>query len=243
MSQACGALTSVRSVGLHFRIRLSAKSMPMSSSIGNGAPTRQPHPVLRARYADAVWDLKRKVTTLAPDVRFARVAIDSYLECFLAGLADLPMAAPRYLKRAMSLALSIGDEGRLDKTKARILTAVESLDANYVGAWGSLFDALYEVRKSALTAEELTRLVAAMERILSENLQEGARFNAFAAQASAERLAQHYRRAGLLNEVERVVRSWCGAFEALASRSNPALAVSYLARSSTSNRRALTPQA
>jgi hypothetical protein len=38
------------------------------------------HPVLRARYSDLVWDLKRVATGKHPDFRLAHPAIDSYLE-------------------------------------------------------------------------------------------------------------------------------------------------------------------
>jgi len=39
--------------------------------------TESRHPVLKARYADVVWDLRRKTTGDAPDVALARVAIDA----------------------------------------------------------------------------------------------------------------------------------------------------------------------
>jgi len=38
------------------------------------------HPVLKARYADLVWDLKREVTGVVPDPMYARVAVRAYLD-------------------------------------------------------------------------------------------------------------------------------------------------------------------
>lgn len=37
------------------------------------------HPVMKARYADLVWDYAHRVTNKKSDVRFARTAIDSYM--------------------------------------------------------------------------------------------------------------------------------------------------------------------
>jgi lysyl-tRNA synthetase class 1 len=36
--------------------------------------------MMRARYADLVWDLKRAITQQKPNPEFARIAIDSYIE-------------------------------------------------------------------------------------------------------------------------------------------------------------------
>ena len=38
------------------------------------------HPILRARYSDLVWDFSRVVANQKPDVSFARLAIDAYVE-------------------------------------------------------------------------------------------------------------------------------------------------------------------
>src|ERR1700731_1069110 len=38
------------------------------------------NPVMRARYADLAWDMKNKAIAQKPNVEFARIAIDSYLE-------------------------------------------------------------------------------------------------------------------------------------------------------------------
>jgi hypothetical protein len=44
------------------------------------------HPMLRARYADIVWDLKKCITGIAPNVLFAQGAIDAYRDAVGAGL-------------------------------------------------------------------------------------------------------------------------------------------------------------
>jgi len=79
------------------------------------------NPIHRARYSDVVWELQR-------DHQYARIAIDSYIECFpifmknrwLYELADS-------LLRASELALSLNDPSEIVKAKGNILKAMKDL--------------------------------------------------------------------------------------------------------------------
>jgi hypothetical protein len=44
------------------------------------------HPVMKARYADLVWDFSRPAAQKKPAIMFARTAIDSYLQAADEGL-------------------------------------------------------------------------------------------------------------------------------------------------------------
>jgi lysyl-tRNA synthetase class 1 len=57
------------------------------------------HPVLRARYADLVWDLKRRITQQRPDVKFACIAIDAYIEAVQNGLHTMEIEGVHRLER------------------------------------------------------------------------------------------------------------------------------------------------
>jgi hypothetical protein len=46
------------------------------------------HPLMRARYADLVWDLEQPATGRKRAVRFARQAIDAYVEASKNPIAD-----------------------------------------------------------------------------------------------------------------------------------------------------------
>ncbi len=64
------------------------------------------HPILRARYADVVWDLERAATGGKPSIQMAWMAVDSYVEC---GKQFTDRSEEERLNRALELALSIGD--------------------------------------------------------------------------------------------------------------------------------------
>jgi hypothetical protein len=76
------------------------------------------HPVLRARYADVVWDLKKRAVGAAADVPYAQRAIDAYLDGVSAGLYREPRShAVDASRRALELALSINDQTRVQRCK------------------------------------------------------------------------------------------------------------------------------
>ncbi len=81
--------------------------------------------------------------------------------------------------------------------------------------WGAPFDYFYD-KKGVLTPAQSARVVSDLEDILKRVTvpdPDKKEFDPFAAQAAAERLAQHYRSQGAKPEVERVVKSYGGAFE------------------------------
>ena len=75
------------------------------------------HPVLRARYADVVWDLSEAAGKIRRDPSFARIAIDSYIDTVDAGLFKAPTEAALYLTRAMDLGLSLNDKARVERVR------------------------------------------------------------------------------------------------------------------------------
>lgn len=79
------------------------------------------NPVLKARYADLVWDLSRKAAERRPDIRFARIAIDSYLTSVTDGRNADEHDDVEALMRALQLATSIRDDDRTAIAKAMMI--------------------------------------------------------------------------------------------------------------------------
>jgi len=73
------------------------------------------HPVLKARYADLVWDLSKPATGLKPPIEACRAAIDEYAAAASRAAADTLHNAEDRLERALRLALSVSDAGRIEK--------------------------------------------------------------------------------------------------------------------------------
>ena len=188
------------------------------------------HPVLVARYSDLVWDFTKVVTGCKPEIAAAQISIDCYLRA-----ADLqyPLAVQPigYLNRALDLALSIGDKDRVSTVVAAIFALYEKVATpGRTGSWIFLFDALYGNKKVGLSRDHENTIIKKLEEMLlrcsDRTSKEG--FDPWGAQAAGERLERYYRRAGEEKEIERVIRTFCRAFEQIAGEASPLLAMGWL---------------
>jgi lysyl-tRNA synthetase class 1 len=99
------------------------------------------HPVLRARYADLVWDLSPLVRKTRPSVEFPRMVIDAVIGGLREGVLGWEVEAYRSADRALDLAKSINDPARAE-TVERALLAYERTHAKdrLAGTWGKSFE-------------------------------------------------------------------------------------------------------
>jgi len=187
-------------------------------------------PVMRARYADLVWDLKRLITKQRPSYEYAQIAIDAYVEATQKKLCTSNIEGVQWLNRALDLSLSLNDKNR----KTQVVDAMfefyeKSVDPHHVGVWVFMFDTLYG--KDLVNAEKEKRIIADLEKMLERTSSKGPNpdeFNPHGAQAAAERLAQHYKRQGDRANVERVITTYGGAFEQISKEASPMLAMAWL---------------
>jgi hypothetical protein len=187
------------------------------------------HPVLRARYADVVWDLKKPAVGKPADASYARCAIDAYLDGVTAQLYKAPINAILASKRALELSLTIGDKERTMKCKRAMLTLFgENLEPLDIGAWTILFDSLTESKKVDLEPNDLASLIEDLEGVLRRSTTPGPAFDPFGAEAAARRLASYYERRGDKAEAQRAIRSYGGAFEQLSAQADSMLAMAWL---------------
>ena len=70
------------------------------------------NPVMKARYSDLLWEMPGKLKHADRDVRFARAAVDSYLEAVEQGRYDPAIVSVGKVRRALNLALAISDPER-----------------------------------------------------------------------------------------------------------------------------------
>jgi hypothetical protein len=190
--------------------------------------TAAQHPVLRARYADIVWDLKKTVTNKQPDVAFAQRAIDAYLDGITTGLYNQPIHAVQAAQRALDLALSINDKARTERCKKAMLSLFQTGQPGQNGIWTRIADTLTANKKVGLTADEAALLVAGLEAQLTACTKPGDAFDPWGAEAAARQLAAFYQRDGKNEEVRRVIRAYGTAFEQLAAQASPTLAMAWL---------------
>jgi lysyl-tRNA synthetase class 1 len=187
-------------------------------------------PVMRARYADLVWDLKKLIAKARPSHTCAQQAIDAYIDATQKSLYTMDMEAVGWLNRALSLSLSINDKQRVEKVISAVFEYYDKVvDPHKIGAWIFPFDTLYD-KKDLLTPEQHDRIIADLENMLHRTSAEGKpdEFDPFGAQAAAERLARHYNSKKDKADVQRVIKTYGEAFEKLATDASPMLAVSWL---------------
>lgn len=168
------------------------------------------HPVMRARYADLLWEMPRKLEHPSPDPYMARVAIDSYLEGVEGDRFEHPVTAIAKAERALDLALSLGDKGRGIRARD-VLIALEDRVAedDSAGLWGFSFDRLVAKppRGLAISAEQRGKLVSDMEARLTRFAAVApCRHHPAGAESAALRLAGYYRSQGRSDDVMRVMR-------------------------------------
>jgi len=189
------------------------------------------HPVLRARYADVVWDLSEAAGKIRRDPSFARIAIDSYIDTVDAGLFKAPTEAALYLTRAMDLGLSLNDKARVERVRDCMLGFYDQHGiASHPGTWGFLFDELLQNKKIPLLEDQRKQIVDTLENILRicSTLESGD-FDPFSAQSAAERLASYYHGRGKTEDRNRVIQTYGQAFERISQNASSLLAMSWLA--------------
>jgi hypothetical protein len=91
-----------------------------------------------------------------------------------------------------------------------------------------LFDSLYGNKGVTFHEHQNQKIIDSLEGILSGCTTDGSGFNPFAAKEAAERLGQHYRRIGQMEEAKRVHRVSGQAFELHAARATPSMAMAFL---------------
>ena len=188
------------------------------------------NPSMKARYADAAWDLAKVICGAKPNHQMARAASDAYLSAVDHKLFTIPVFATHWLARALDLAMSVRDENR---TKLAVDSILRFYDANlspkFVGVWITLFDLLYE-HPDLVTNEQMGTLISGLEDMLKRLLtrDESNEFDPFNAQAVGERLVQHYKKSGDAGQAERVLKSIGAAFQTIAEGAGAVLATAWL---------------
>ena len=185
------------------------------------------HPILRARYADLVWDLG---PTTAPgtkrDAGMGLRAANAYLEAAAlptAALGDAFAAAAR----ALGLAIRLNNQAQRDAARAAILK-LNNRAVDEGSHQSSAFDILMDQPKSGLTDDESASLVARLEAGLAAAADPSAAFDPNLAQSTARRLIAHYHRLHEPLEERRVHGIVARASEHSASLASALLASSIL---------------
>ena len=188
------------------------------------------NPVMKARYADLVWDLTAAIASRKPSPEYGRTAIDGYVEAADRHFYPTELEGVQWLQRAFDLSLSIGDKDRRQRVVDFMFVFYDRIAApQRIGTWVFLFDTLYP-KRDLLTPEQQHRIIEKLEVMLKTTSDRSVpgNFDPFGAEAAAERLAQHYEKQQKRDEVQRVIRTYRQAFEQISKDASPMLATAWL---------------
>jgi Domain of unknown function (DUF4209) len=187
------------------------------------------NPLMRARYADCVWDLGRAISAEKPPHEFTRIAAQAYLDATESGLYKNEINGTEWLARALSIGRSINDRQLVSRAVDAILKFRDDVfKPKDVGVWIAPFDLLYE-GKGLLSTDQESKIIDDLEAVLGiASSRTDGHFDPFGAQAAAERLSKHYNRKGQRDQVHRVIRAYGRAFESIAKEASPMLATAWL---------------
>ncbi len=197
------------------------------------------HPVLRARYADLVWDFSKVVTNKSPHYTMAQIVIDSIIEIAQRNYHKHETAVIKKLERALSLAAMLNDSSRIEKVRDGIISYEDSVTQDSKqGLWGFAYDLLFENDKVKLTADQKQKLIDDLEghllRASQPTNQEG--IDPWAVEAAALRLARYYRKVGRGEDTKRVIVAAGNAFIQVSSKASALQTSAWLQRVHTTYR-------
>jgi hypothetical protein len=187
------------------------------------------HPVLRARYADLVWDLSQVVRKSKPGIEFARLLIDAVVDGLKQGVLGREVEAYQSAERGIDLARSVKDLARAEAVERALMTYErQHAKDRLAGTWGKSFD-LVLTGDSLLSDTEKAEVVQDMERRL-ERLAAVAppALDPHGVEAAAMRLARYYRAKGGQTNVARVVRVYANAFRVASKGAQGMVATAWL---------------
>lgn len=183
------------------------------------------HPILRARYADLLWDLSRAAGA-KPPVEAARTAADS---CAALGpLADEQsmITALDRLQRGLQIALQINDERRTECLRDALFELFNRV--NHTWGWVNLFDTFEYFNKVRLTDLQREAITAGLEAHIADVAGRPQGAQPAETLHVAGRLARHYRRLGREEDVRRVIQASGQAVERAAAAANAMLGHAWL---------------
>ena len=191
------------------------------------------HPILKARYADLVWDLSKLVTEAWPDVRMAHIAIDSRIEIAQSDLHSYRTYVIDHLKRALLLSISLKDSARICITRDAIIAYEDRIaEDEKAGLWGFSYDLLVGNRKVSLSKDLEEKIIRDLEDRLDRLTQPAEEMflttHRWYAQATVSRLTSYYHKQGRAEEVKRVILKYYEGFKHLVDSETSFIASDWL---------------
>jgi hypothetical protein len=140
-------------------------------------------PVVRARFADVVWDLEQVITGGgARPFEFAKVAVNAYLQGVSEQRFGAPILSTFPLHRALMIASQLKDSDLIRTVSTRILELGESAPLTSIGIWDMPSSAFLGIRR--MPADLTRRMMDQLEGRLADASAVGNEYACFVAGSS-----------------------------------------------------------
>ncbi len=189
-----------------------------------GRATQAKNPVMRARYADLVWDFSKVVTGKSAHFNVAHNAIDSIIEIAQRNLHKYTNDVLTKLQRALSLSLMLNKHTRVEKVRDAIIDYEDYIaEDDKPGTWGFAYDILWDNKKVVLTGDQKHKIITDLETRLERisNPSDNSNPNPWAVEAAALRLANYYRKQNLHEKKQYVLLKLGEGFERISKDAAP----------------------
>jgi len=163
---------------------------------------RTNNPVIKARFADAVWDLEQAITGgRARSIEFATMAVERYLMSVSERRYGHPMESTLPLIRALMIATQLNRDDLIRTAAAQILELGEAAPPTSIGIWDMPSSAFLENRR--IPADLVQRMKDQLEARLAEASTAN---NEWAAQVAGSSLLKYLRPVQDRSERQRIVK-------------------------------------
>ena len=189
------------------------------------------HPLLRARYADLVWEFGRLALGAKANTGFAWVAADAYLTTVERRLVEHEAQAWRFIDRALEIAIRLNDLGRVRRAKTVLFEFFRAQqEAGRLTMWWKPDEISFGHDKLELSAAEVQEVLLTLEASLARfsDPKRPDQFDPQQTLAAADRLIRHRKRLDQPRQAVRVMKIAGAAVEGAASQVNPLQAAGWL---------------
>jgi len=189
------------------------------------------HSILKSRYADLVWDFSKKITGKQCHYKIAHTVIDNIVAIADLDLHEYENDVVTKLKRALSIAISINDQIRIENV-INVMIAYEEKKAgeNKPIHIGFCYDYLVKNKKVVLSDEQQLKIINDLESRLTKlaKRSEEGKHDPITTEEVAIRLADYYKRLNKIKEVKRVLTYFEKAYVKACDSASALLASSWL---------------
>ena len=189
------------------------------------------HPLIKARYADLVWDLKKVVTGNNPDIEYADIVINCITLLIESRGFKHDINIASKAKRAVYLAKRLNRPEMLQRLTIAILGYCLVAKDKHPGLWTIPFWLLLNVPRPTLSSDQKTQIIDDLEKRLTRLADSSNEsFNPHILGDTAKMLATYYRKSNQPVDMHRVLDVYGKAIYAFTDKAEPITASSLLQR-------------